>query len=287
MNEFTQNPPSDPPAQPPVPASNPQDDRLAALEARLAQVTGALSEAQQREQVRAQQTAETQQRAQWDQRVSTSETAVQSAQRSLTAAYESGDSQAISQATAALSMATAELTAAKVQREAFVEEARSRAQQAQQQPQQPPQRAQQQLDDTNLRQWRQRNQSWYGVDPEMTQATLEIDREIRSQRVLEVGSQQYFNAIDARLRARFPDKFQGTQQPAAAQFQQQRAPAATTPQQGSGETRIPAAIADSYRRMGFDMDDPKVVQRLVASRGVAVQKGILPENYVTDRAVQR
>ena len=53
------------------------------------------------------------------------------------------------------------------------------------------------------------------------------------------------------------------------------------------QTRIPATVAEGYRRMGIDIDDPEVAKRMVANREIAVRKGWLPEKPNMGRILQR
>lgn len=258
-------------------APQPQsDDRVAALEARLAQLTSILTSQQQATQQR---DAQMQVQSQIENAaaiVRDSESKITTARNKLAQAYESADSALIAAATADLSTATAEATAAKMNLESVKRQVAA-AQQAQ------PAR-QEKLDDSNLRNWRDRNKDWYGVDPDLTRAALETDREVRNERILEVGSVQYFNAIDARLRAKFPEKFQTNANP--SQFQVQRGAPMNPSSQQQG-VRISASVADSFRRMGLNVDDPAVAKQLVQARETAVQKGFLPATPVTDRIITR
>ena len=56
-----------------------------------------------------------------------------------------------------------------------------------------------------------------------------------------------------------------------------------TPQKG----RINKTIAEGYRRMGIDIDDPKVAERMLKNRQAAVEKGILPEQPIQGSIIQR
>ena len=262
--------------------TQPADDRYAALEARIANLQTALTSVTQRDEIRTRETQAQREAAVVEHMVTSSAGKVEAAQRKLAAAYESGEAAAIAAATAEVSAASAEHIAAKMQKSSYEAEQRRR----QEAPRTPPAEQAPKIDSTNLQRWRQRNADWYGVDQEMTDAALEADRAIRDQKVLEVGSEAYFKAIDARLRARFPDRMPapGT---SAAQASAGR-PTAGAGAGGAKETgRIPEHAAEGFRRMGFDMDDPDVVARLLKSRQVAVQKGLLPEKPINDRVFAR
>jgi hypothetical protein len=253
------------------------DNRVDALEARIAQLTNIVTQqaqAQQRQtQVQAQQTHV----SAAESIVRDSEAKIALARTKLAQAYEAADSNLIAAATAEVGTATAEATAARMNFEQVKRNVATQPQAA------VPQPAAQRIDDANLRTWRDKNKEWYGVDPELTRVALEIDREVRAEKILEVGSVQYFNALDARLRAKFPDKFQSNANPSQFQVQRGSKMPNTTPQ----GTRIPASVADGFRRMGLDVDNPEVAKQLVQARETAVRKGFLPSTPVTDRILSR
>ena len=262
--------------------SEPGNDRMSALEARLGKLTQALTGFQQESQQRTQQQTAEQERQRAVQAadgfVTEAQKKMQATRAKLAAAHDSGDAQAIADATAEMSSAAAEHTAARMHAESI----KSQAQRAAQQPAQQPQRTQAQVDDSNLRSWRDRNKSWYGIDPEMTRAAVDVSKEIEAERVLEVGSQPYFQAIDARLRTRYGDRMPSS---SSAQVQTQRGsmPNGAQPSQN----RIPEAIASGYRRMGINVDDPEVAKQMVGAREQAVRKGFLPETPAYGSVVTR
>lgn len=59
--------------------------------------------------------------------------------------------------------------------------------------------------DPKTQAWLDRN-SWYGVDPDMSYLAMGVHRRLEQANV-PVGSDQYFGAIDAEMRKRFPEKF--------------------------------------------------------------------------------
>ena len=99
-----------------------------------------------------------------------------------------------------------------------------------------------------LRAWKQRHADWYGVDAAMTKASHEIDRQIRANGVLSVGSKEYFDAIDRAMGQKYPDRMGGTPQTAGIDGGTQN-----TATRG----RIARSVAEGYRRMGIDVDDPE------------------------------
>jgi hypothetical protein len=257
-----------------------QPDRLVALEQRLGKLAQVVTGF-------AQETQQTRQQQQVDQErqrtlaaaqgfVTTAQQKLTAAQTKLAAAHDSGDAQAIAAATAEISSAAAEHTAARMHAESM----RAQYQNAPASQQQ----TQQRVDDTNLRDWRERNKSWYGVDGEMTRAALEVAKEVEGERILEVGSTQYFQAIDARLRTRYGDRMPRTNS-GAAQMQSQRGSMSGNPPQT--QNRIPEAVAAGWRRMGINVDDPAVAKQMQDARQTAVRKGFLPETPQYGQVVSR
>jgi hypothetical protein len=139
------------------------------------------------------------------------------------------------------------------------------------------------LDTTNLDNWKKSNASWYGIDSDMTKAAHSIDASIRAAGVLEPGSSQYFEAVDRQMRQKFPDRFEGSPQTGGGSGGSTYTGGGNNRQQ----TRIPATVAEGYRRMGIDIDDPEVAKRMVANREIAVRKGWLPEKPNMGRILQR
>ena len=51
--------------------------------------------------------------------------------------------------------------------------------------------------------------------------------------------------------------------------------------------RIDKSVAEGYRRMGINIDDPETAKRMIANRQKAVQKGFLPDQPVRGPIVTR
>ena len=105
----------------------------------------------------------------------------------------------------------------------------------------------------------------------MTRAAHEIDGRIRAAGAIPVGSKEYFKAIDREMSSRFPDKFGGTPTTAGG-----GGGGGTSPRKG----RIAQSIVEGWRRMGINVNDPKVIERMTKHRELAVSKGILPQEPV-------
>jgi hypothetical protein len=250
----------------------PQQVNLDGIEDRLNRITSALSSIARDNEVRETQSRISNAEAQMRQRLAQSETAVTLAERKVAEAYDSGDGATIARANRNLTeaIATREGVKADVREfERFKKDAETRKQQ-------PPSQRQQDADpegakDTrNLNDWKSRNSSWYGVDVDMTKAAHEVDKTIREAGVIPVGSQEYFKAIDRQMAQRYPDKFRST--PSTAGGGSGQSPA---PQRQDG--RIPQSVLDSWSRMGINVNDDKVLQRMVRNQEALVAKGILPQ----------
>lgn len=66
-----------------------------------------------------------------------------------------------------------------------------------------------QIDHTNLNAWKAKNSDWYQVIPEMTRYAYEVDKIIRDEGIISIGSSAYFSEIDQRMQQRFPNFFSG------------------------------------------------------------------------------
>jgi hypothetical protein len=202
------------------------------------------------------------------------ERAVLDAETALATAYDDGEGLEIAKAQRKLSEAVAKVE----RRDADLESWKAQVKAAEAKAKAAPPKAGGDLDDTNLRDWKTKHSTWYGVDAEMTKASHEIDRQIRAAGVLSVGSKEYFEAIDRSLSQKYPDKFGGTPQGMTGSQQQQNT---------ATKGRINRSIADGYRRMGINIDDPKTAERMLKHRETAVQKGILPQQPIQGSIIQR
>jgi hypothetical protein len=255
-------------------------DRLAAIEQRLAKLADAVTTVASSTAQRQKEDETNAEVARAQRLVSDAESKVATAKAELTAAYESGDAARISDATAKLTRFTTEATAAGMNFNSV--KARAKNPPAQQPATPAGGQTQTTVDDTNLREFRTANE-WYDTDPDMTAAAKKAHREIAAEGLLDVGSKAYFNAIEARVRAQFPDRVRA--QPAGA-FTPPRGATMTTRADDQAD-RIPASIAEGYRKMGIDIDNADVAKKMVEARKIAVAKNFLPEKPVLDRVVTR
>lgn len=252
------------------PAPDTGDDKLSALEQRLARITQSvegLTAQQQRERAMGAVSARSSELANAKR---AAEDGVNAAEAKLAEAYDNGEGIEIAKAQRALTEAVAKRERADMELSDFQRQVKAA------EAKKPDGGS---MDDTNLRDWKNRHSTWYGVDAEMTKASHEIDRQIRAAGVLSVGSKEYFNAIDRAMSQKYPDRFGGS--PNSSGGSRGAAP------NSSGRMTINRSVADGYRRMGINIDDPKVAERMVKNRQVLVEKGILPAQPVTGPVVTR
>lgn len=257
----------------PAPDNSGAEDKLTALEKRLSRITESvegLTQQQKRERaVGAIQARE----GELSRAKQMAEAAVGSAEAKLAEAYDNGEGVEIAKAQRALTEAVAKRERADIDLGNFKDQVKA-AERKQQNS------GSDTLDDANLRDWKSKHSAWYGVDAEMTKASHEVDRQIRAAGVLSVGSKEYFNAIDRAMSQKYPDRFGGTPPTGGGGR-------SGAPDTGSGRGMINRSIAEGYRRMGINIDDPKVAERMIKNRETAVQKGILPSTPIGGQVVTR
>lgn len=257
-------------------ADDPPVDRTAKLEQRLeqmgSQLTGFMTKAQKEAADSAAMRAENVIRA----AITKGQSELDEAERALAKAIEDGEAPTIAKAQRELS-----------QKAARLERINAEADQARRDLKAQGERRQggtrtDDLDTTNLDSWKSKHSSWYGVDKDMTKAAHEIDAKIRDAGVITPGTKEYFDAVDRQMSALFPGKLSGSPQTGS------RSGGSGAGEGGRGGTqRIAASVAEGYRRMGINVDDPKVAARMIANREKAVAKGFLPAQPVTGRIIER
>lgn len=114
--------------------------------------------------------------------------------------------------------------------------------------------------------WQKRN-SWFGSDAEMTASALGLHEKLR-QTGMEIGSDEYYAALDKTIRKRFPEHFgeesfsQSEEKPEVQQQQQKRPPTVVAP----------AVRSTASNKV-------KLSQRQVA---LAKKLGLTPEQYALE-----
>ena len=251
------------------------DDRF---EKRLAEIAGAVTNLSQR-----QQTSEIQDKIRETEnnlasRVTQAEAEVLAQEKRLAAALEEGDPVTQARAQRLMGEAITARSAAEAQKanyEARMRQLEKKAQEAPKREQAEPEPQ----DDTNLKSWTAKNASWYGLDAEMTKAAKDVGTNIENAGVITTGSKEYFEAVDRQMAQKYPDKFGSTPETAGSGGN-------TAP--GSGKAnigRIPRSVLEGYERMGIDTSNKETLERMVAHRTKLVEKGILPQEPVTERVV--
>ena len=171
------------------------------------------------------------------------------AKRAYREAYEAGDSDKMMEAQEMLSKVTME------QEKLRVAKQRSERMEAQQQvaPQQPvqqqapaPQPAPQ--PDPRAQTWAEKNE-WFGQDEIMTYAAFGIHRKLVEEEGFDPASDEYYNEVDRRIRAEFPQKFQTAKKSGGAQVAPAGASATrSTAKQGRRSVKLsPSQIAMAKR----------------------------------------
>lgn len=275
---------------PQEPATPPAPD-LSKFESRLNDIARTLSTVQQDQQQRDSRSQLAQQEAQVAQKVRSAQNAVDAAERDLSKAFEDGDSTAIAKAQRNLTERVADRERAVNVREQFKSAIKSMETRSGgsagapggSNPAAAPQQSgqTQELDTKNLEDWKSKNESWYGIDTEMTKAAHEVDQEIREAGVITVGTPEYFKAIDRKMAQRYPSRFNNAPQTAGSGSGsgRQQAP--------NSAGRIPRDVVDGWARMGINVNDDATLNRMVKNRQALADKGILPQQPEYGRVVNR
>jgi len=151
---------------------------------------------------RLQQQVELGSRAYIEQSKSSAEMEFENAKKKYKEAYESGDSDAVVDAQAEVSRATLNLDKVQNMRPLQVEENDVQIQQRSTNQPNVSQRDQR---------WMQKN-TWFGTDPEMTASALGLHQKLAKEHGANfVGSDEYYKRVDATMRRRFPEYYDGAQ----------------------------------------------------------------------------
>lgn len=145
------------------------------------------------------------------------EAEMEQAQHEYQRAFEQGDSKGMAEAVQRLSKASVE----KARFEGYTPPPPPVPVQYQQQPQQAP--SQPQLDRDELARQTKflRENTWFNTDPEMTDRAYQLDQHVRATQPQLVGTQDYYDFIDAMMKREFPAEKFASAAPAA---KAQRAP---------------------------------------------------------------
>jgi hypothetical protein len=210
------------------------------------------------------------------------EEAVSAAERDLAKAYDDGDGALIAKAQRAL---TEKVTGfegakrAKTDYEARMRAAERKAKAEASKPKPKDTDDKVDVDDANLKSWKSKNKEWYGVDDSMTKAAHDIDEKIRAAGVIDVGSSEYFEAIDRQMAQKYPDRLNNIPDTGGGSRNSRQA------SNSADRGRISNSVIEGWRRMGINVDDPKTIDRMVGHRQTAVDKGILPQEPIRERII--
>jgi hypothetical protein len=183
-------------------------------------------------------------------------TEVLNAKSKLKQAYESGDPTEIADAQEALTDAKIRLKELEYRKPALQSDETS-VESNQQFPSQP-----QQIVDSKAEAWR-RNNTWFGVDDEMTALALGLHQKLVRSGV-DPRSDEYYRQLDATLRKRFPEYYSEDTDP----------PAETKPE----KARKPATVVAPATRSTA----PTKVRLTQTQLGLAKKLGLTPEQYAKE-----
>lgn len=163
-------------------------------------------------------------------------------------AHESGDMDAVLAAQEKMSQMAVMQDRIRVAK-GRLERTQQQAQETYQQPQPQPETYQQpQQPDPRAQQWAEKNE-WFGTDDTMTYAAFGIHRRLVEEEGFDPNSDEYYNEVDRRIRAEFPQKFQTAKKTGGAQVAPAAASATrSTAKQGRRSVKLsPSQIAMAKR----------------------------------------
>lgn len=174
-------------------------------------------------------------------------------------AYDSGDTDRIVEAQQAMQEANIKIQQIKEPKKVSLQRDEFEVQPAQQQPQ-PTRRA-----DPKAEAWQERN-SWFGSNRGMTAYALGLHEELRDNGV-QVGSDEYYSALDRTMRKRFPEVF-ATTVASEDDEQNSREPTRTKP----ATVVAPASRSTAPQKVRLKTSQLNIIKKL----------GITPEQYVKE-----
>ena len=193
---------------------------------------------------------------------------LQMAKRAYKEAYEAGDTDAIIEAQQAMQSANIKLMQAKnfklppLQEENF--EVQTQQEQRFQQPQVP-------APDPKAVAWQERN-SWFGQNRGMTAYALGVHEELKSEGV-QIGSDDYYRALDRTMRKRFPEAFQtsvvdGEQKPQGARSKPSTVVAPAVRSTASNKVKLKQSQVNLAKKLGLTPEQyVREVLKLEAQNG--------------------
>jgi len=196
---------------------------------------------------------------------------LEAAKRQYKEAYESGDSDKVTDAQEKMSSASYRLEQVK----AYVPTLQAAAppvdfpQQAAQQPQQATQ--QPPTTDAKTKAWQEHN-SWWGSDEEMTGTAFGLhQRLLRDKGVQFVGTDEYWQAIDTTMQRRFPEYFEG-EEPQSTNANGKSKPTSSRTRTRPANVVAPASRSTTSRKVRLTTTQISLASKL----------GVTPEQYARE-----
>ena len=182
---------------------------------------------------------------------------VTQAKRKFKEAYDSGDADALAEA-------QQELTASQIKFDKLTNFKPKALQEEENDVQIPQQQIQRPAPDPKAQAWHAKN-TWFGQDDEMTSLALGVHEKLRASGV-PVGSEEYYNRIDATMRKRFPEQFDEPEEEKTVEEEK--------PQTRTKPSTVvaPATRSTSAKKV-------RLTQSQVA---IAKKLGLTPEQYVRE-----
>ena len=178
-----------------------------------------------------------------------------SAQKELASAIESGDAVAQVEAqkkVAALSIDSARLNVLKENKEKQVETPKANLSDGNKLPEQTPQ----QLPDPDpqAESWASKN-SWFGQDRAMTFTAFEIHKDLTEREGYDPKSNEYYAEVDRRIRVDFPHKFGNTETDTSQKPTQNVASANRVSRSGRKTVRLTSSQVAIAKKLGVPLED--------------------------------
>lgn len=133
------------------------------------------------------------------------------------------------------------------------------------------------LDTTNLENWKRQN-TWYEKDAQMTAEAKQIHAQLEREGSIEVGSPQYFQEIDQRMKQSRPEMFGGAQ--FAGGGGQYNSPARTAQGGGNRGLRMSPSMVEAMKEWNM------TPEQWVKGRNQGVSKGFLGDTPEMRRVIQ-
>lgn len=178
----------------------------------------------------------------------------EAAKKALKEAHEMGDYEAVANAQeqiSALAVEQQQYNAAKLKSERMRKQP---AQQQQQQQKQPVQRQQPPKPDPKAEAWAQKNE-WFGEDRVMTAVAFAVHSELTEVEGFDAGSDEYYTALDNRIREEFPHRFSGSKKSGGGQVASASSSASRSTKQGRTSVRLTPRELATAKSLGIKPED--------------------------------